>query len=83
MPVTEINEPIAVIAGFKAGKIIPLQIRWQGRNIKIKQVTGSWKVKDGSDCIYYLACVGENDVYYEISFSTKTLVWHLEKLETI
>jgi hypothetical protein len=44
MPVTEINEPIAVIAGFKAGRIIPLQIRWQGRNIKIKQVTGSWKV---------------------------------------
>ncbi|MCX7832440.1 MAG: hypothetical protein N2440_06035 [Actinobacteria bacterium] len=83
MPVTDVKEPISVIAGFKAGKILPLKIFWNGKKVKIKQVTGSWKINEGYYTVYYISCLGENDVYYEISFSTKTLVWCLEKLETI
>jgi predicted transcriptional regulator len=83
MAVTEVKEPVSVIAGFRSGKIYPLKILWKDREIKIKKVTGTWKLKDGSDLIHYISCLGVNDVYYEISFSTKTLVWHLEKLETI
>lgn len=82
MATAEIKEPISVIAGFKAGKIVPFRIFWKGKKIKIKLVTGTWKVREGSWITYYISCLGENDVYYEISFSTKDLVWHLEKLET-
>lgn len=81
MATTEVKEPITVVAGFRAGRILPLKIIWKDRSIRIKKVTGTWKVRDGAYSVYYISCMGENDVYYEISFSTKDLVWHLEKLE--
>lgn len=82
MAVTELNEPIVVVAGFRGGELRPVCFYWNGSKIRIRKITGRWKLRDGSDTIHFIACVGENDVYYEISFSTKTLVWRLEKLET-
>ncbi len=82
MATTVVYEPVSIVAGFKGGKIVPLKMIWRGRKVNIKTVTGYWKVKDGIDTVHYFSCLGENDVYYEISFSTKTLVWNLEKLET-
>lgn len=82
MAVAIIDEPIKVAAVFEGGTLTPVRFRWRGRAKRVRAVTGRWSAKDGLDTIHYFALVGEDDVYYEISFSSKTFVWRLERLET-
>jgi hypothetical protein len=82
MAVSVIEEPIKVAAVFEGGKLTPVRFRWRGRAKRVRAVTGRWTSRDGTDTIHHFAIMGDDDVYYEISFSTQTFVWRLEKLET-
>lgn len=80
---TEISEPVEVIALFKKGKVYPLKINWNNRECRVKEATGSWKSRCGEAEILHLSLVVESGSYFEVSFNTKTYIWHLEKVETI
>ncbi len=81
MNVTQVNEPISVLAKFSRGQIFPLKINWHGVTHKIVQVTGFWKSKEGQTEILHLSVVNENGTYYEISFNPKTFAWYLNQVE--
>ncbi|MFH1282295.1 MAG: hypothetical protein ABII27_01360 [bacterium] len=49
---------------------------WQRRKYEIKEVTYTWRVREGNSLYLYFNVTDENNVY-EISFNQKTLKWKL------
>ncbi len=76
-----IKEPVETLVHFKRGRVNLLRFLWKGRVIKVKRVTGLWKRKQGEEEIIFLSGVSEDGDYFELSFSTKSLVWCIEKVE--
>ena len=78
--VTEIKEPITVGVIFSSSRIKPVWFVWKQFRYDIKQVTFSWRSREGSAPIYHFA-VTDGANLYEISFNTKTAEWMLNRIE--
>jgi hypothetical protein len=76
-----IKEPVETLVHFKKGRVNLLRFLWKGRVIKMKRVTGLWRKKLGEEEIICLSGVSEDGDYFELSFSTKSLIWCIEKVE--
>jgi hypothetical protein len=73
---------ISVIASFGPSyRIRPVRFRWSGRLFDIKEITYSWKTKEGLKDIYHFS-VTDGRTLYELTFDTQSLLWKLEGLET-
>jgi hypothetical protein len=75
-----IGEKINVLASFTGG-IRPIKFKWSGRLITVKEVTYTWKSREGQSSIHHFSVTDGNSLY-ELSFHTQSLVWRLENLET-
>lgn len=76
-----IGETISVIASFGLPyKIKPLRFKWSGRLLEVKEITYTWKTREGKNNIYHFS-VSDGGILYELSFNTDTLLWRLESLE--
>lgn len=76
-----IQETISVVALFGLPyKLKPVRFKWSGRVFEVREVTYSWKTKEGHSEIYHFSViVGES--LYELSFNASSLVWKLEGVE--
>lgn len=76
-----VGEKIRVIAAFGMPyKIKPVRFGWSGRLFEVRNVTYSWKAKEGDNDIYHFS-VTDGDSLYELTFDTGSLVWKLENIE--
>lgn len=76
------QETISVVALFGLPyKLKPVRFKWVGRTFEVKEITYSWKTKEGQSDIYHFS-VTDGKCLYELSFNTSSLVWKLEQLET-
>jgi hypothetical protein len=75
-----IGEKVNVLASFTGG-IRPIKFKWSGRLITVKDVTYTWKSREGNAHIHHFS-VTDGDSLYELSFDAQSLVWRLENLET-
>lgn len=76
-----IGETISVIASFNLlYRIRPIRFRWSGRLLEIKEITYTWKTKDGRKDIYHFSVTDGNSLY-ELIFDTDSLIWRLENIE--
>ncbi len=76
-----IGESISVIATFGLPyRIRPLRFRWAGRLYDVKEVTYTWKSKEGQREIFHYS-VTSGDCLYELTFDTGSLLWRIENLE--
>ena len=76
-----IGETINVVASFGLPyKIKPVRFQWSGRLRDVKDITYTWKTKEGQSSIYHFS-VTDGNALYELSFNTTSLVWRLENLE--
>lgn len=76
-----IGETVAVLSRFSSGGgFEPVRIKWRNHKIKVQGVTGRWDRHDGQFKIYHFALTGEGDTFYEITFHTRDMTWHLEKM---
>jgi hypothetical protein len=75
-----IGEKINVLASFTGG-IRPIKFKWSGRLITVKEVTYTWKSREGQSSIHHFSVTDGNSLY-ELSFHAQSLVWRLENLET-
>lgn len=80
MPV-EINEPISVGAVFSGGRIKPVWFVWKGRQVRIGEITFSWRTRAGSAGILYFS-VTDGQGLYEICYNAESFNWRLTKAET-
>jgi len=77
-----VGETIGVIASFgRPYRIKPVKFNWSGRLFEIKEITYTWKTKEGRKNIYHFS-VTDGGALYELTFDTDSLVWRLENLET-
>ncbi|HEX8949221.1 MAG TPA: hypothetical protein VF790_09690 [Dissulfurispiraceae bacterium] len=75
------GEAINVIASFgPAYRIRPVRFRWSGRLFDVKEVTYSWKSREGQKIIYHFS-VTDGKTLYELTFDTHSLLWKVENLE--
>ncbi|MBA4418615.1 MAG: hypothetical protein C0392_12020 [Syntrophus sp. (in: bacteria)] len=75
----QVGQTISVLASFSAG-MKPLQFRWSGRIIKVKEITYTWKSREGQKDIFHFS-VTDGDSLYELTFDTRSLLWRLEHIE--
>lgn len=76
-----IQETINVVALFGLPyKLKPVKFKWSGRLFEIKEITYSWKTKEGDADIYHFS-VSDGKTLYELTFNTSSLIWALERIE--
>jgi len=76
-----VGETISVIASFCLPyRIKPVRFNWSGRLFEIKEITYTWKTKEGKKNIYHFS-VTDGGSLYELTFDTDSLLWRLENLE--
>ncbi len=72
----EINEPITVGAIFSRGSIKPVWFVWNGRQIRIQEITFTWKTRAGSAGILHFS-VADGKGLYEICYNAESMGWVL------
>jgi hypothetical protein len=76
-----LGERISVTASFGfAYKIKPVRFSWSGRFFKVKEITYTWKTKEGQSDIYHFSLT-DGRALYELTFDADSLIWRLENLE--
>lgn len=79
MPV-ELDEPITVGVVFSRKAVKPVWFSWNGREIRIREITFSWKTREGSACILHFS-VTDGQGLYEIVYNMATMVWRIMNLQ--
>jgi hypothetical protein len=76
-----VGETVSVIASFgQPYRIKPVRFNWSGRLFEIKEITYTWKTKEGKKNIYHFS-VTDGGSLYELTFDAASLIWRLENLE--
>lgn len=77
----QVGEIISVLASFGAPyRIRPIRFRWSGRSIDVKEITYTWRSKEGRNELYHFSLT-DGATLFELTFDTATLLWRLESLE--
>ncbi|MEK6673345.1 MAG: hypothetical protein AABY42_07715 [Nitrospirota bacterium] len=77
----QIGDTISVLASFGMSyRIKPLKFKWSGRLFDVKEITYTWKTKEGQKDVYHFS-VTDGKTLYEITFDTGSLIWRIENLE--
>ncbi|MEE8185187.1 MAG: hypothetical protein V3T96_02155 [Thermodesulfobacteriota bacterium] len=77
---TEIRDSIKVMAIFDRG-IRPVKFRWEGRVYPVKEITYTWRTREGSAEVIHFS-VTDGASLYELSYNKSTMRWSLEQVGT-
>jgi hypothetical protein len=72
----EIYEPIVVGVVFSRGGVKPIWFTWNGREIRIREVAFTWKIREGSASLLHFS-VADGQGLYEIVYNAETFVWKI------
>jgi hypothetical protein len=75
----EIREPVKVIAVFDKG-IRPVKFRWNDRVYPVKEITYTWRSKEGQASIMHFS-VTDGYTLFELTYNQSTMKWALEQVE--
>ncbi|MBI5969777.1 MAG: hypothetical protein HY884_01290 [Deltaproteobacteria bacterium] len=78
MPV-DINETVKVMAIFDCG-VKPVKFKWKGRVYPVKEITHSWRSRDG-DLSFVHFSVSDGQGLYELVYDTVALNWTLGRTD--
>lgn len=71
----EINETINVMAVFD-GNVRPVKFKWKGRVYPVKEITHSWRSRDGGRALVHFS-VSDGASLYELVYDMAALNWTL------
>jgi len=75
------SDDITVLASFGMPyRIKPLSFTWSGRTIEIREVTYTWKTKEGQKYLHHFS-VTDGNTLYELTFDAVSLLWKIVSLE--
>jgi hypothetical protein len=75
-----IDESIKVGAIFSRGKVQPVWFLWNGRQVRVKETTFTWKTWEGSATVLHFS-VTDGQGLYEICYNGESLGWKLIRTE--
>jgi len=74
-----LNEPVAVLARFEAGRAIPVRFRLGRRTLTVGRITRQWMhCEDGSRQFYY-ALFADDRRFWQLAFETRDLRWTAQR----
>ena len=77
----QVGEAINVLAAFGTPyRIKPVRFKWSGRSIEVKEITYTWKSKEGQKDIYHFS-ITDGGTLFELTFDASSLLWKLESVE--
>lgn len=71
----ELREPVKVMAVFEKD-VVPVKFKWRGRVYPVKEVTYTWRSKEGSAARVHF-CVTDGESLYELIYDTAAMKWSL------
>ena len=77
-----LNDPVDMLTAFINDAMHPLRFRWQGRVVRVRQVTGQWRRREGLADLRFFAVQGSNDNTYELCFDPRGPSWILTRAWT-
>lgn len=78
--IMDIKEPIKVVAVFDTDGMKPAKFKWKGRVYPVKEITYTWKSKEGAVTFIHFS-VSDGSSMYELSYNKSTMGWLLESVE--
>jgi len=77
-----IGEEITVLASFGMPyRIKPLSFTWSGRTIEVKEVTFTWKTKEGQKVLHHFSAT-DGSTLFELTFDSISLLWEIQSVVT-
>jgi len=80
MAYEEIDDPIAVIAFFEAGKLHPLRFKWRDEVYKIKRINNFWCVNQKGARHHHFSAMSNTTDCFEIVFNSTDFNWKLARV---
>ena len=77
-----LDDPVDVLTAFVDGAMRPIRFRWQGRVVRVRQVTGQWNRREGQAVLRHFAVQGTKDDSYELVFDPRVSRWTLSRAWT-
>ena len=74
-----INEPVRVRADFTGGEITPVAFKRKGRIYRVEKVNARWTDTAPEKPVYYFS-IDSGPNAYELSLSTRDMIWRLERV---
>jgi len=76
-----IGDTIHVVAAFGLPyRMKPVRFTWSGRSIEVREITYTWKSREGQKDIYHFSLT-DGRTLYELAFDTGSLLWRLDCIE--
>ena len=72
----QINEPVDVLAEFKAGKLMPTKFVWGGKEYAVTKLNLAYYHFEGRKKVYYFA-VSDGANYFKLKLDSASLMWTL------
>lgn len=76
---TDVDEPVEVVAVFKGPMVFPQAIKWNGKVYKVEKVNMRHEIMDGSTLMHIFS-VSDKTNFFKLAFNTKNLHWRLEQV---
>ena len=78
----QVKEPVEVVVVFKKRKPEPFIVKWGKKYIRISKVHLVHSERIGRDKMDYFSVSDEANAY-RLSFSTETLLWHMDEVRVL
>jgi len=75
--ITDIKEPIDMLASFVKGRLRPSIFYWRGRKYRVSKVLGAYHDTKGKFRRYFYAVQSGTSDVYEVSLDTEIMQWEL------
>lgn len=76
-----IQELIITGVVFDRARLQPVWFIWNGRRIRVREVTQRWSTREGSAALLHLG-VSDGATCFELVLNQQTLVWRLAAVES-
>ncbi len=74
---TTIDKKVKMIALFDGGRVIPRIFRWQNRDHKVREVSISYREREGRSVSYYFGIETEDGGVFKLKYNDQQLIWTL------
>ena len=87
-----LDDPIDVVAVFERNRgtqrfggaqqlgLRPIRFRWKGSSFHIKEITGRWQTRVGTERKLHFSTLDQNSNFFQLSYDLSRSAWRLTKI---
>ncbi|MCH9031727.1 MAG: hypothetical protein IIB00_05650 [candidate division Zixibacteria bacterium] len=67
-------------SGTRPSGLRPIRFRWKGSSFHIKEITGRWQTRVGTERKLHFSTLDQNSNFFQLSYDLSRSSWHLTKI---